>query len=101
MNTPSRRRILALGLGAVGAALWQPSISNTTGTADVNHVPNIDDLLEQTHAFLISLNAPDLAPFLEAWPRTRERRANAPASLSVVNWLPHATANVPQSRAPL
>jgi hypothetical protein len=101
MNTPSRRRILALGLGALGAALWQPAISNTVGTADVNHVPNIDDLLEQTHAFLILLNAPDLTRFLEAWPRTRERRANAPASLSVVNWLPQAKANAPQSCAPL
>jgi hypothetical protein len=101
MNTPSRRRILALGFGALGATLWQPAISNTNGTTDVNHVPNIDDLLEQTHAFLISLRAPDLTPFLAAWPRTRERRANAPASLSVVNWLPQAKANAPESCATL
>jgi hypothetical protein len=101
MNTPSRRRILALGLGALGATLWQSAISNTNGTADVNHVPNIDDLLEQTHAFLISLNAPGLTPFLADWPRTRDRRANLPAAVPVVSCLPQIKANAPQSCAPL
>jgi quercetin dioxygenase-like cupin family protein len=101
MNTPSRRRILALGLGVLGATLRHRAISNTNGTADINHVPNIDDLLEQTHAFLISLNAPDLNPFLADWPRTRERRANPPASLPVLNWLPQIKANAPGYSATL
>ena len=69
--------------------------------ADINHVPNIDDLLEQTHTFLVSLNATALAPFLAIWPRTRERRANQPASLSVVRWLPRVKANAPASSATL
>ena len=101
MNTPSRRRIVALGLGALSAALLQPAKSNTSRTADINHVPNIDDLLEQTHTFLVSLNAADLAPFLAVWPRTRERRANQPASLRVVRWLPQVKTNAPASSATL
>ena len=95
MNTPSRRKIFALGLGALSAALWQPATSGAHGE------PNIDQLLEQTHAFLISLNAPGLIPFLSDWPRTSQRRANVPASLSVLSWLPQIKANAPPSSATL
>jgi hypothetical protein len=90
---------LSLGLGALSAALWRPAITSTNGTHGTNPAPTIDDLLAQTYAFLISLKAPDLTPFLANWPHTRERRANTPASLSVVSWLPRIKANAPASCA--
>ena len=95
MNTPSRRKVFALGLGALSAALWQRA------TSGVNGEPNIDALLARTHAFLISLNAPDLAPFLRDWPRTSQRRTNVPASLPVLRWLPQIKADAPPSSATL
>ena len=95
MNTPSRRKIFALGLGALSAALWQRAASG------INGEPNIDGLLEKTHAFLIALNAPDLVPFLRDWPRTSQRRTSVPASLSVLRWLPQIKADAPSSSATL
>ncbi len=95
MHTPSRRKIFALGLGALSAGLWQPA---TSGTQDE---PNIDALLERSHAFLISLSAPGLIPFLGDWPRTSQRRTNVPASLPVVRWLSQIKANAPPSSATL
>jgi hypothetical protein len=95
MNTPSRRKVLSLGLGALSTVLWQPATSGTLGQ------PNIDELFEQTHAFLISLKAPSLAPFLRDWPRTSQRRTSVPASLTVARCLPQIKANAPPSSATL
>ncbi len=64
-------------------------------------MPEIDDLLEQTHALLASLTSPELASFLAEWPRTRERREVSPASLPVLRWLSDVTANVPAVTAKL
>lgn len=94
MNTPTRRRIFTLALGALSATLLRPAQANSSGTV-------VDDLLEQTHVFLTSLSSPDLSPFMAAWPRARERRANSPASLSVVRWLPRIKADAPASTTAL
>ena len=64
-------------------------------------MPNINDLVQKTHAFLISLKARELAPFMSDWPRTTRRRATLPGSVSVVRWLPQIEANAPACCATL
>jgi Dimethlysulfonioproprionate lyase len=83
---------------ASGRAIAQPSTPNG---GPPREALNIDDLVEQTHAFLVSLNAPELAPFLVEWPRTRERRIVQAASVSVVRWLPQVKIDAPASTASL
>jgi quercetin dioxygenase-like cupin family protein len=78
--TLSRRQWIGSSLAILTTTLWREARSN------------IDDLAEQTHAFLASVNAPTVAPFLSEWPRTRERRPIKPETLPVIRWLPQVAA---------
>jgi quercetin dioxygenase-like cupin family protein len=80
--TLSRRQWIGSSLAVLTTTLWSEARSN------------IDDLAEQTHAFLASVNAPTVAPFLNEWPRTRERRSVKPETLPVTRWLPQVAAAV-------
>jgi hypothetical protein len=93
MSTLSRRQFVSRGTAALAAAICFSSTPQET--------PNINDLIEKTHAFLGSLTASELTPFLAEWPRTRERRAVQAASLAVVRWLPQVKLDAPGSIAPV
>jgi Dimethlysulfonioproprionate lyase len=89
MNTLSRRRVLGLGASLPIAALCEALQANA----------NLSDLIELTHAFLVSLRAPVLNPFLAEWPRARTRRVQQPSPLPVVRWLSQLTALAPGTSA--
>jgi hypothetical protein len=113
MKTLSRRQLAArLGTGTLAAAMYlscagdtladeRPSDMSGRNPPSSQASPNVDDLIEQTHAFLLALNAPVLDPFLAEWPRTRQHRAVQAASVSVVRWLPQAKTAAPAAVAPL
>jgi Dimethlysulfonioproprionate lyase len=105
---------MGLSMAAVSAAICRSVASRThdearingladdpAKTSDPRRTPNIDDLVEQTHAYLVSLNAPAIVAFLADWPRTRERRTLDATSVPVVRWLPQAKAQAPSPAAPL
>jgi len=92
----SRRRLFGLGLEALGAALWLRGAGSSVNAAiAINDATDVDDLLEQIHSLLNSLKAPQLASFMNEWPRTGQRRATVPASLDVLRWMSRVKANAP------
>jgi hypothetical protein len=79
MSTLSRRQFVGRGAGALGTAICLSrtvdsiaSEPNNPNGGPPQATPNVNDLVEQTHAFIVSLNAPELAHFLAEWPRPPE-----------------------------
>jgi hypothetical protein len=58
-------------------------------------------LAGKTRAFLGSLSAAALNPFLAEWPASGERRGVVPSSLPVLRWLPAVGADTPKLSATL
>jgi hypothetical protein len=109
MKRISRRRFVGWGASSVAAALSlgagaEAGVGPAAGaspTVGAGATANVNDLIEETHSFLVSLNASVLDPFLAEWPRTRQHRPVEAASVSVVRWLSQARTDAPVSAAPL
>jgi Dimethlysulfonioproprionate lyase len=111
LKTLSRRQFAALGTGTLATAMYLSPVVDTLADERANMSgrnpasseanANVNDLIEQTHAFLVALNAPVLDPFLAEWPRSREHRPVEAVSVSVVRWLPQAKTDAAAAAVPL
>jgi hypothetical protein len=89
----SRRQFLSLSAAAVGvAAAYRAFAGEPSRPAPLS----AQSLIEPTRAFLDSLQAPALAPFLADWPAaSNDHRTVVPSELPVLRWLPEAQADAP------
>jgi hypothetical protein len=97
MMDNSRRKLMSIGAMAAVVAAARPVIGRVHTELESSSSPDLAaaDIVERAHAFLGSLNAAVLEPFLAQWPTTKERRQIVPSTLPVLRWLPEAESQAP------